>query len=114
MAESIALAVLENLVHMSRRDFPIGYVSVAALLPNDISLIEEYSLRAEAGLRDLSTQKLGDWWLESQLSAVLTVPSFVVKGEHNFLLNPAHPDFGRIEIEPPAIFRFDERLFGSD
>ena len=26
MAESIALAVLENLVHMSRQDFPTGYV----------------------------------------------------------------------------------------
>jgi len=26
MAESIALAVLENLVHMTRQDFPRGYV----------------------------------------------------------------------------------------
>jgi RES domain-containing protein len=29
MAESIALAVLENLVHMTRQDFPRGYVCVA-------------------------------------------------------------------------------------
>ncbi len=35
MAESISLAVLENLVHMSRQDFPANYVSVAAVLPND-------------------------------------------------------------------------------
>lgn len=26
MAQSVALAVLENLVHMSRQDFPTGYV----------------------------------------------------------------------------------------
>ena len=32
MAESTALAVLENLVHMSRQDFPSGYVCVAAAL----------------------------------------------------------------------------------
>jgi len=32
MAESVALAVLENLVHMSRQDFPTGYVCVAAVL----------------------------------------------------------------------------------
>ena len=32
MAESIALAVLENLVHMTRQDFPRGYVCVAAVL----------------------------------------------------------------------------------
>ena len=30
-AESIAVAVLENLVHMTRQDFPRGYVCVAAV-----------------------------------------------------------------------------------
>jgi hypothetical protein len=35
----------------------------------------------------------------------------VIAGEHNFLLNPAHSEFARIQVEPPAIFHFDERLF---
>jgi hypothetical protein len=35
----------------------------------------------------------------------------VIAGEHNFLLNPVHPEFARIQVEPPAIFHFDERLF---
>jgi RES domain-containing protein len=39
MAESIALAVLENLVHMTRQDFPRGYVCVAAVLPDGIPRI---------------------------------------------------------------------------
>jgi RES domain-containing protein len=38
MAQSISLAVLENLVHMSRRDFPTGYVAVAAVIPNVVDV----------------------------------------------------------------------------
>jgi len=111
MAESIALAVLENLVHMPRQDFPRGYVCVAALLPDGISSIHEKDLRKHPALEDLSTAQLGDWWLDSRTSAVLQVPSFVIAAEQNFLLNPAHPEFARIQVEPPAIFHFDERLF---
>jgi RES domain-containing protein len=111
MAESIALAVLENLVHMTRQDFPRGYVCVTAVLPDGIGMIREKDLRAYPALDRLSTQQLGDWWLDSQRSSVLQVPSSVVPGEHNYLLNPAHPEFALIQIEPPAIFHFDERLF---
>jgi hypothetical protein len=45
MAESVALAVLENLVHMSRRDFPTGYVTVSVLLPDGIRVLAEDALR---------------------------------------------------------------------
>jgi RES domain-containing protein len=111
MAESIALAVLENLVHMTRQDFPRGYVCVAAVLPDGISILNEKDLRKQPALADLNAEQLGDWWLDSRMSAVLQVPSFVIAGEHNFLLNQAHPEFARIQVEPPAIFHFDERLF---
>jgi RES domain-containing protein len=111
MAESIALAVLENLVHMTRQDFPRGYVCVAAVLPDGVSIIHERDLRLDRALEGLSEQQLGDWWLDSQMSAILQVPSTVVAGEHNFLLSPVHPEFGRVQVEPPAIFHFDERLF---
>ncbi len=111
MAESIALAVLENLVHMSRRDFPTVYVTVAAVLPDGISLLAEDALRRTPALRALSPEELGNRWLESQASAVLRVPSVVVPGASNYLLNPQHPEFSLIQVEPPAIFHFDERLF---
>jgi RES domain-containing protein len=112
MAESVALAVLENLVHMSKQDFPSGYVCVAAVLPDGMSLIPEHTLRSSSPeLRVLNTQSLGDWCLQSQISAVLQVPSFVVPGAYNFLLNPAHPKFPGIQVEPAAIFHFDPRLF---
>jgi hypothetical protein len=42
---------------------------------------------------------------------VLEVASVIVPHEHNYLLNPAHPDFAKIVVEPPALFHFDPRLF---
>ena len=111
MAESVALAVLENLVHMSRQDFPIGYVCVAAVLPDGLNIATERDLRLRADPRELTSQELGDWWIDSKASAVLEVPSAVVADEHNYLLNPAHPDFAKIVVNPPALFHFDPRLF---
>jgi RES domain-containing protein len=42
---------------------------------------------------------------------VLQVASAVVPNEHNYLLNPAHPEFALIAADPPALFHFDPRLF---
>ena len=55
MAEGIALAVLENLGHMTRQDFPRGYVCVAAVLPNGTSIVQEKELRPRPALQHLST-----------------------------------------------------------
>jgi RES domain-containing protein len=43
-------------------------------------------------------------------SAVLAVPSVIVPGEPNLLLNPAHADFKSIAIGKPEPFSFDPRL----
>src|ERR1039457_1781941 len=80
MAESIALAVLDNLVHMTRQDFPRGYVCVAAVLPDGISMIHENDLRKHPALQDLNTEQLGDWWIDSRTSAVLQDPVFCDRG----------------------------------
>jgi hypothetical protein len=90
MAETVALAVLENLVHMSRQDFPNGYVCVAAVLPDGINIMTERDLRLRADPRHLSPQALGDWWIETKESAALEVASAVVPSEHNYLLKTRH------------------------
>ncbi len=56
MAQSVALAVLENLVHMSRQDFPTGYVRITATVPDDIAILSEIDLRGNRSLKDLSTR----------------------------------------------------------
>jgi len=109
MAESISLAVLENLVHMSREDFPTGYVVVGAVIPDTVKILSEEQLQTCFGA--LPPQRLGDLWIESLSSAVLRVPSAVVPHEFNYLLNPRHPAFPDIVPEIPVPYVFDRRLF---
>lgn len=56
------------------------------------------------------TQSFGAEWARARRSAVLRVPSAVVPGEFNYLLNPAHPGFARIKTGKPEPFHFDARL----
>ncbi|MGH8217199.1 MAG: RES family NAD+ phosphorylase [Steroidobacteraceae bacterium] len=48
-----------------------------------------------------SARELGSRWVAESRSVVLRVPSIVVDGEFNYLLNPRHPDFARLEIGAP-------------
>lgn len=41
-------------------------------------------------------RRIGDEWVKNMSSAVLKVPS--VHGGYNYLLNPSHPDFSKIDI----------------
>ena len=65
------------------------------------------------GSRRVGGRKAGDDWLMNGESAVLRVPSAVIKGDWNYLINPLHLDFAQVRVEPPVPMRFDERLFGK-
>jgi RES domain-containing protein len=58
-----------------------------------------------------STQLLGDRFIAENKYLVMQVPSVVVQGEFNYLLNPLHKDFGRIKLIRTEPFVFDKRLF---
>lgn len=112
-SESRALALAEILVHL---EFPgalsryvvfeveIDQSTVTALDPGELPK----NWRAEPAPRRL--QAIGDGWIASGTSAVLRVPSAVVAGEFNYLLNPLHPDFSRLVIHGPERFSIDRRL----
>ncbi len=55
-------------------------------------------------------RELGDKWAGARVSVALRVPSAIVLSEHNFLINPLHPDFSRLTIAQLPPFRFDSRL----
>lgn len=109
MADSVALAVLENLVHLTRQDFPVGYVVIGAVIPNSMRILSQDHFRGIEG--DLNSQTIGDRWIETGRSAVLRVPSVVIRSEFIYLLNPRHQDFANIVTEIAVPFTFDERLF---
>lgn len=111
-AQSQSLALLELLV----QDDPLhaNYVLIPAYLPVDLpqTRIEAKQLPEHwrtAGEREV-LQTLGKNWLQEGNSAVLVVPSAVVPGERNFLLNPAHADFCRIQTGSAQSLQTDTRL----
>ena len=113
VAESRALALAEILVHLESA----GALSRYALFQVEIdetyiAHIDPSALpknwRAEPAPKRLQT--VGDDWLVSGKSAVLRVPSAIVADESNYLLNPLHPDFSRLQIHGPERFPIDRRL----
>jgi RES domain-containing protein len=112
-AESRALALAEILVHLESAGVLLRYVVFQVEI--DESYIGQLDLRdlpknwrAEPAPKRLQT--LGDEWLASGKSAVLRVPSAIVGGEFNYLLNPLHPDFSRLRIHGLERFSIDKRL----
>ena len=117
-SESRALAALEQLVHLHRNRLPPHFVCFGVEIPEGVEIreVQVEDLAAEwrrqpgpPELRDIGTR-----WAESGETVVLQVPSAVVPGEHNFLVNPRHPDFGQLVIGDPEPFEFDERIVGPE
>jgi RES domain-containing protein len=107
-----ALAALESLVHLNP---PVLFKYVAFRIKFDDALVEIFPAKAlppdwQTEPPPPSTKAIGDVWVRESRSAVLALPSVIVSGEPNYLLNPAHPDFKKISISKPEPFAFDPRL----
>jgi RES domain-containing protein len=103
-ASSIALALLEILVHVRKDQIPDDYVWIKAHLPEILS-IEIVEQVPE------SPADYGTMWLNSARSPVLSVPSVIVP-ERNYLLNPGHADFAHIDWFAAQKLQIDSRLTG--
>ena len=112
-SESRSLAALEIIVNARNGTKLVGepWAELSAEIPGELI---EHPSRVPDNWREYphprSTQNFGAEWVREQRSAVMRVPSVIVLGEFNFLLNPAHPDFKRVKIGKPAPFSFDPRL----
>jgi len=58
-----------------------------------------------------STQLFGDSFVSENKFLVCKVPSAVVEGEYNYLVNPRHPHINSIKVVSAIPFSFDQRLF---
>jgi RES domain-containing protein len=112
-AQSQSAAALEMLVHLDSSDLLQKYVLIGVEF--DQSLIGSVELSAlprfwRSDPSPPEVRSIGDEWILAGSSAVLQVPSALVPGENNFLLNPGHKDFARLCFGKPLAFRFDPRL----
>ena len=112
-SESLSLATLEILVHGVSHIALKYFVCIWAKIPGRI--IEKLAIeKLPDNWRDdppsLQLQTVGNNWIESGSSCVLQIPSAIIPIENNFILNPKHPDFSRIEIGQPENWSMDGRL----
>jgi RES domain-containing protein len=112
-SESLALAALEILVHtqpiIPRQNYRAFRVSWSDKLMARIELKMLPSGWDAQPARPVS-RAIGDEWIKSARSVVLTVPSVIVPLERTFLLNPQHRDFSRLKIVDLGQFALDRRL----
>jgi RES domain-containing protein len=112
-ATSPALAALEFFVHLEPNDAPDDLLLAEASIPDD--LVEQLDLQLlPADWRELNSlvcRDLGSDWAGSRRSLALQVPSVVVEGDSNLLVNPAHADFSKVAVAEAIPFRFDPRMF---
>lgn len=114
-SESLSLCALELFVHLNDRGRKGQYVSISATISKSISILSI----PLTGLPDdwnsdppiTATRSMGSEWARSKRSAVLKVPSAVVSGEFNYLINPHHPSFSKIVVHSPVPFVYDPRMW---
>ncbi len=112
-SQSQSLAVLELLVHLEAPELLHSYLLIEVWLPK--SCVADLDLSNlppnwRADPTPANVRAVGDEWAAGAKSAALRVPSALVPGESNFLLNPRHPDFSKLRIGKPLPFQFDPRF----
>jgi RES domain-containing protein len=114
-AESRALALAEVMVHFSAAMMPPDYRMVTIDIPDDLAIqqlsVDELPREWNVFPYLSSTQSVGDSFIQENKFSILRVPSAVVPGDFNLLLNPHHADFRKITIEKIEKFPFDNRIF---
>ena len=112
-AASQSLAALEMVVHLESSELLDNYVVFEVGIDESLVAQIELSQLPRNWRTDpppAKVREVGDAWARAGASVVLQVPSAILPAEHNFLLNPRHPDFRRLVIGKPSPFRFNPRL----
>jgi len=114
-AESRSLAILEALVNFEgadRRRLPPCVLFEARFDERFVEVVEPRTLPRDwhAYPATPASRAFGDRWATELRTAVLRVPSSVTRGEFNYLLNPRHRGFARIEIRSPEPVLWDPRF----
>ncbi len=112
-SESLSLATLEVMVHTAFYGALKNFVCISIDFdPGLIRSITPGDLPVDWMIDPVpqSIKELGDRWVQRQQSVILKVPSAIIPSEHNYLINPSHPDFKKVVIHSPQEFPFDPRL----
>lgn len=116
-SESRSLATLEVMVHLDlSEDLPSDRYYVEIEIPDDLTILEVSSEDLpddwDSKPPGITTQTIGDDFVAESQAAILKLPSAIVPGEYNYLINPGHADAGRIKVKGRVKMGFDGRFKG--
>ncbi|MBK6785950.1 MAG: RES family NAD+ phosphorylase [Saprospiraceae bacterium] len=113
-AQNRSLAMAEVAVHFTLATLPDDYKMITILIPDHVMILEIKERILASDWRNfphpVSTQIIGNTFIEKRKASVLKVPSAITKGDFNFLINPYHEDFKKIKIVEIESFPFDSRI----
>ena len=110
-AEHLSLAMIEYFVHIEASDPPKDLVVVAADIPDRVSRMVRTPRTLPPNWRQVpappSLAVIGDSFAAEHKSAILVLPSALVPSESNWLVNPLHPEFAKIRVQPAEPFHYE-------
>jgi RES domain-containing protein len=116
-SQSRALAFAEIAIHLPIGIVPGNYFLVAIDIPDQMTVVKYNVLDLPSDWRSNphsnTTQQIGDKFILEANSLVLQVPSAVVPGDYNFLMNPKHSEIRKVQIINVESFEFDSRFIGD-
>lgn len=114
-SESRALAFTEVCTYVSLKNFPKDFQLLEIFIPDDIPIkkIDQKDLPDHWNCfpHQYKTQKFGDDFIRTNEYLVMKVPSAIIPGDFNYLINPFHSDFSKVKVHKSYPFPVDERLF---
>lgn len=111
-SENVSLCVLEILVRANKHTAPDSYTLTGIELPEDSALnIQPGKLKENWQVHIEYTQFIGQEFLKDKRALALKVPSAIVPKEHNFLINPLHKHFKKVQVISIEPLNLDKRLF---
>jgi RES domain-containing protein len=112
---NIALATLETLSYIHASSLPFNRFLVRIDVPDAVWAMREELDPLPGGWgtnpSGLTSRKAGDYWIASNRSSLLAVPSVIVPDEHNVLINPTHPEATKIIATTVKRWIYDPRFF---
>jgi RES domain-containing protein len=113
-AASLALAVLEVLVHLEDEEVLADYSYASVQFDEAVVMPVEKIAQLPLDWREFpvpnAVRRIGNEWVRSGSSAVLRVPTAILPREFNYIINLEHEDARGIEYGSVERFVFDRRF----
>lgn len=115
-SDSRSLACLETMVHLSGGDaLPLNRYLVRITIPIAIwksrfELDPSHHIGWDAEPPGKVSMNWGTAWIQGKAALLAIVPSVIVPEETNILINPEHPDAGKIAAVKIRKWTYDQRI----